>query len=372
MRATVSFRRIVILLLGVLTPVAQPAAAQPQLQLEPVVDGLASPLFLTHAGDGSGRLFVVERAGRVLIVDRSTLQPEPFLDIESRVLSGGERGLLGLAFHPDYARNGRFLVSYTRQADGASVVAEYQVSPDPDRAQTSERVLLTVEQPFANHNGGMIAFGRNGRNLFIGLGDGGSAGDPGNRAQDPDELLGKMLRIDVGDEPYGIPANNPFADGGGRPEIFALGLRNPWRFSLDRNRLLAGDVGQGNREEINRIRRGGNYGWRLTEGTLCYQPPEDCERAGLEPPLTEYRHRNGRCSVTGGYVYRGAAIPELRRTYLFGDYCSGEIFGLRRGRRQILLETDLAIASFGEDETGELYVLDIVTGTVYRIVSAAP
>jgi glucose/arabinose dehydrogenase len=366
-------RLIGVLALGLFMLVAPAAAAPPQLRLEPVVEGLDSPLFLTHAGDGSGRLFVLERAGRILIVDQSVLLPEPFLDIRSRVRSGGEQGLLGLAFHPGFARNGRFFVSYTRQNDGASVVAEYRVSADVDRARRIERVLLTVPQPFGNHNGGMIAFGRDG-DLYIGLGDGGSGGDPGNRAQDADELLGKILRIGVAGRPYDIPPDNPFADGGGRPEIFALGLRNPWRFSFDRKngQLFAGDVGQGHREEIDRIRRGRNYGWRLIEGTRCYRPRVGCEQDGLEPPLTEYRHRRGRCSVTGGYVYRGRAIPQLKGTYVFGDFCSGEIFGLRKGRRAILLDTELAIASFGEDEAGEVYVVDLVAGAVSRIVSAAP
>jgi len=361
--------RIATLLIGLLS--AAPAVAQ--LQLEPVVDGLARPVFLTHAGDGSGRLFVVEQAGRILILEQGGLLPQAFLNIRARVRAGGERGLLGLAFHPRFARNGRYFVNYTRADDGATVVAEYRVSDDPNRSRRVERVLLTVPQPFSNHNGGMIAFGPDGF-LYIGLGDGGGGGDPGNRAQDPGVLLGKILRIDVGERPYGIPEDNPFVAGGGRPEIFALGLRNPWRFSFDRRngRLLAGDVGQGRREEIDRIRRGRNYGWRILEGTRCFQPSEDCERTGLEPPLTEYRHRRGRCSVTGGYVYRGRAFPELEGTYLFGDLCSGEIFGLRQGRRSILLDSELTIASFGEDEAGELYVLDHSGGAVHRIAGTAP
>ena len=342
-----------------------------ELRLQPVVDGLEQPVFLTHAGDGSGRLFVLERAGRIRIVEQGALLPEPFLDIRSRVRAGGERGLLGLAFHPRFAQNGRYFVNYTRDSDGATVVAEYRVSPDPDRSRRGERVLLTVAQPFSNHNGGMIAFGRDGY-LYIALGDGGGGGDPGNRAQDPDELLGKILRIDVAGRPYGIPPDNPFAEGGGRPEIYALGLRNPWRFSFDRatGRLLAGDVGQGHREEIDRIVRGGNYGWRRLEGTRCHRPRTGCERPGLVPPLDEYRHRNGRCAVVGGYVYRGRAMSELRGTYLFADLCNGEIFGLREGRRRILLDSVLTIASFGEDEAGEVYVLDHVIGAVQRI--AAP
>jgi glucose/arabinose dehydrogenase len=345
------------------------AAAQPLLHLELVADGLDRPVLVTHAGDGSGRLFVVEQAGRILILDAGELRAEPFLDISEDVSAGGERGLLGLAFHPDYAANGRYFVHYTRAEDGASVIAEFRVSSaDPDRSRRSGRALLTVAQPFANHNGGMIAFGPDGF-LHIALGDGGSRGDPGNRAQDPDVLLGKILRIDVdGQRPYAIPADNPFAAGGGRPEIYALGLRNPWRFSFDRatGRLWAGDVGQGRREEIDLIYGGRNYGWRIFEGTRCFEPPEDCAQSGLKPPRAEYGHTRGRCAVTGGYVYRGEDIRELRGAYLFADYCSGEVFGLRRRARSVLLDTELSISSFGEDEAGELYVVDH-GGAIYRI-----
>jgi glucose/arabinose dehydrogenase len=346
---------------------AATAAAAP-LRLDPVASGLDRPVFVTHAGDGSGRLFVVEQAGVIRILENGALRARPFLDLRDKVVAGGERGLLGLAFHPGFAANGRFFVHYTRQKDGASVVAEFEVSSHPDRSRRRGRTLLTVAQPFANHNGGMIAFGPDGF-LYVGLGDGGSAGDPGNRAQDPDELLGKILRLDVdGRRPYAIPNGNPFADGGGRPEIYALGLRNPWRFSFDRERgrLFAGDVGQSRVEEIDVIRPGRNYGWRILEGSRCFEPPEDCERGGLTRPRAEYRHGRGRCSVTGGYVYRGRAIPELEGTYLFGDLCSGEVFGLRQGRRSLLLATDLRISSFGEDEAGELYVVDH-GGGVYRL-----
>jgi glucose/arabinose dehydrogenase len=344
-----------------------PAGAEIAIDLDLVVDGLTRPVFVTHAGDGSGRLFVVEQAGRILIVENGAVLEPPFLDLTNQVRSGGEQGLLGLAFHPDFATNRRFFVDYTRAADGATVIAEFHAAAlAPDHADPAKRVLLTIPQPFANHNGGMLAFGRGGR-LFIGLGDGGSAGDPGNRAQNPNALLGKILRIDVdGAQPYAIPENNPFANGGGRPEIYARGLRNPWRFSFDRKngRLLVGDVGQERVEEIDIIRRGGNYGWRLMEGSLCYRPTTGCRRSGLELPIAQYQHRYGRCSITGGYVYRGAALPELAGTYLFGDYCSGEIFGLRK---TVLLDTDLRIASFGEDEAGEVYVVDL-GGAVYRIV----
>jgi glucose/arabinose dehydrogenase len=350
-------------------------SAERMIDLHLVVDGLEQPVFVTEANDGSGRLFVLEQAGRILVLKDGKPLEHPFVDLGNRVESGrSEQGLLGLAFHPDFAHNGRFFVDYTRAPDGATVIAELHASPDdPDRAEPQQRVLLTVAQPFANHNGGMIGFGPDGY-LYIGLGDGGSAGDPGDRAQNPDELLGKILRIDVdGEQPYAIPKNNPFADGGGRPEIYALGLRNPWRFSFDPadRRLWVGDVGQNRIEEIDIVERGGNYGWRLMEGRSCFRPTSGCERPGLEPPVTQYEHRHGRCSITGGYVFRGAAVPQLVGTYVFGDYCSGEIFGLRQGEISVLLDPGLSIASFGEDAAGELYVVDHA-GAIYRIVASAP
>jgi glucose/arabinose dehydrogenase len=365
-------RALSALLLSCLMAVsATGAGAQDGLRLEPVVEDLERPVFVGHAGDGSGRLFVVEQAGRILIVNQENLLEPPFLDIAEDVSSGGERGLLGLAFHPQFADNGRYFVHYTRAEDGASVIAEFRVSRDPNRSRPAGRALLTVSQPFANHNGGMIAFGPDGF-LYIALGDGGSAGDPDNRAQDPDVLLGKILRIDVdGRRPYAIPPDNPFVAGGGRPEIYALGLRNPWRFSFDRERgrMYVGDVGQGQREEIDIVRLGGNYGWRVLEGSHCFEPPEGCDRRGLKLPRTEYGHGRGRCAVTGGYVYRGRNVPSLARTYVFGDYCSGEIFGLVRRERSLLLDTDLSITSFGEDEAGELYVVDH-GGAIFRIEAA--
>ena len=362
------WRVVLACLLGACTQ----AGAKTAIGLDRVVDGLTRPLFVTHAGDGSGRLFVVEQAGRIRIVERGAVLEPPFLDLSDQVRSGGERGLLGLAFHPEFATNRRFFIDYTREPDGATVIAEYHAATaSPNRADPLGRVLLTVAQPFANHNGGMLAFGPDG-DLYIGLGDGGSGGDPGNRAQNLGELLGKILRIDVdGARPYAIPAGNPFANGGGRPEIYALGLRNPWRFAFDRadGRLVAGDVGQNRVEEIDVIERGGNYGWPILEGPLCYRPQTGCDPTGLMPPIAHYRHVHGRCSVTGGYVYRGAALPELVGTYLFGDFCSGEIFGFRDHVRSMLLDTDLQIASFGEDANGEVYVVDL-GGAVYRIVGA--
>lgn len=352
--------------------------ALPPLAVTPIVTaGLVQPLYVTHAGDGSGRLFIVEQGGRIRLLSQGTLQSAPFLDISDLVLAGGERGLLGLAFHPDYARNGRLFVSYTRQPDGATVVAEYRRGSQADQADQQERRLMVVPQPFANHNGGMIAFGPDGT-LYIGRGDGGGRGDPDNRGQNPNELLGKILRLDVDrGEPYAIPADNPYASGGGRPEIYALGLRNPWRFSFDRETgsLWVGDVGQYLWEEVDLVVRGGNYGWRLMEGRHCFSPQTGCDRPGLQLPILEYGHEAGRCSITGGYVYRGSSRSALKGLYVYGDYCSGEIFGARleagaqprvNGGPQVLLRSGLRISSFGEDEAGELYVVDH-GGGVYRL-----
>jgi glucose/arabinose dehydrogenase len=378
-----------------LSPVSA-AGPLPAIALEPVVsDGLRHPVYVTHAGDGSGRLFVVEQPGRIRIVkpvaslgfaERPSASPRgeraprgeqgrlldaPFLDITERVRYGGEQGLLGLAFHPDYRKNGRFVVNYVRRSDGSTVIAEFQVSPDPDRSQAAEKRLLVVSQPYPNHKGGMVEFGPDGL-LYIGLGDGGSGGDPENRGQNTAELLGKMLRIDVDrGTPYAIPKDNPFVSGGGRPEIFASGLRNPWRFSFDRQtgELWAADVGQNAWEEIDIVQRGGNYGWRVMEGTHCFLPREGCTRDGLIPPVAEYGHDRGRCSITGGYVYRGSRLPGLRGSYLYGDFCSGEVFALSKGGQQTLLSSGLRIASFGQDQDGELYVVGH-GGTVHRIVEA--
>ena len=346
------------------------------VELAPVVtSGLESPLFLTHAGDGSGRLFVVEQPGRVRVLELGKLLSVPFLDVTERVLFGGEQGLLGLAFHPYYRRNGRFFVNYNRKSDGATVLAEYR-REQPNAASREERVLMVVPQPYANHNGGMIAFGPDGY-LYIGRGDGGSRGDPGNRAQNPHELLGKILRIDVdhGDL-YAIPADNPFAKGGGRPEIYAYGLRNPWRFSFDSytGELWVADVGQNKWEEIDLVTRGGNYGWRTMEGFHCFEPATDCQTAGLTVPIMEYFHEAGRCSIIGGYVYRGTTIASLRGQYLYGDFCSGEIFSFKKSgesgsshRATTILKTPWRLSSFGQDEAGELYLLDH-GGGVYRLV----
>ena len=283
--------------------------------LQPYLSGLSSPLFLTHAGDGTNRIFVVEQGGRIKVVQPGSTTPTVFLDISSRLVAGGEQGLLGLAFHPGYAGNGRFFVDYTRSGDGATVIAEYHVSGDPNVADPTESVLLTIPQPFANHNGGMLAFGFDG-DLYIGMGDGGSANDPGNRAQDINNLLGKILRIDVSvPGTYSSPPDNPFAGATpGADEIFAVGMRNPFRFSFDRltGALWVGDVGQNAWEEVDVVTLGGNYGWRIFEGSHCSgNDPGLCGGSGFTGPVTEYSHVSGRCSITGGYVYRGSsgALP---------------------------------------------------------------
>ena len=347
------------------------------IHLAPLVTaGLEHPLFLTHAGDASQRLFVVEQLGAIRIIEQGVLLKAPFLDLGDRVLTDGpERGLLGLAFHPDYRRNGRFFVNYTRQPDGATVVAEYRRGGAPDAAPRDGRVLMVTMHPESNHNGGMIAFGADGY-LYIGLGDGGGSGDPGNRAQNPHELLGKILRIDVNHgDPYAIPSDNPFVKEGGRPEIYAVGLRNPWRFSFDFHQaeLWVADVGQYKWEEIDLVTRGGNYGWRVMEGFHCFNPETACTTEGLALPVMEYRHEGGRCSIIGGYVYRGRTMPALRGAYVFGDYCSGEVFVFRQsdegGKNSsptVLLKTGFRVSSFGQDEEGEVYVLDH-GGGIYRL-----
>lgn len=345
------------------------ALAQSPIQLTPLITaGLDKPLQAAVAGDGSGRLFILEQGGKIRIW-KGALQPVPFLDISSRVFFGGERGLLGLAFHPQFATNRRLFVDYTRQPDGATVVSEFTAAPDRSTVPAaSERVLMVIPQPFANHNGGMLAFGPGGR-LFVGMGDGGGEGDPLELAQNPRTRLGKILRIDVnGAQPYAIPSNNPIPQGAGRREIFALGFRNPFRFSFDRltGTLYVGDVGQAEREEIDIVGLGQNYGWPRMEGELCFRPATDCFTPDLRLPVATYDHENERCAITGGYVYRGRAIPALYGTYLFADFCSGEIFGLVGNQPTLLLDTDLSIASFAETLDGELFIVDL-GGAVYTI-----
>jgi glucose/arabinose dehydrogenase len=359
---------------------ATPDLDNAAIELRTVVEDLEGPLVATNAGDGSGRQFVVEQIGRIRIVRDGELQEEPFLDVSELITAGGEQGLLGLAFHPEYRTNGRFFINYT-DLEGDTVVAEYRSDPAGADVASPEsaRVLMRVDQPYANHNGGALAFGPDGY-LYIALGDGGSAGDPHNNGQRLDTLLGKLLRIDVdspSDElPYGIPEGNPFVGrDDARPEIWAYGLRNPWRFAFDGDDIWIGDVGQGELEEINRMpaaRAGLNYGWNIMEGDACYEPPTDCDRESLVLPVATYTHDDG-CSVTGGYVYRGS-IASLAGAYIFGDYCSGTIWAVEASGRAEqdpveLLSTDLSISSFGLDERGELYVTDL-GGSVFQVVEA--
>jgi glucose/arabinose dehydrogenase len=363
------------------------AVATPSIALAPVVAGLSNPVFVTESPDSSGRLFIVEKTGTIRIYANGALLPTPFFDIHTSVSTGEEQGLLGLAFHPSFATNHRFYVNYTNAA-GASVVSEYKASTtNPNvRDPASGRVILALKQPYANHNGGNLAFGKDGY-LYIGFGDGGSAGDPGNRAQNLDVLLGKMLRIDVNGTTsttqYRIPASNPFVGKTGRDEIWEYGLRNPWRFSFDKvtGDLWIGDVGQNSWEEVdhgtnksNGPGRALNWGWRVMEGLHCYNPSSGCSTTGKALPLTEYSHAtNGRCAITGGYVYRGAAIPGLVGRYVFGDYCSGEIMAIdvtstRPAPISVLLSSGHPISSFGQDKAGELYVVEL-DGSVQKIVA---
>jgi len=359
---------------------SRPVSAQTSLTLalDSIVTGLSLPVFVTHAGDGSNRLFVVEQAGRIRIFQNGSLLSTPFLDIQNRVTSGGERGLLGIAFHPDYRNNRRFFLNYTNNRPTLkTIIAEYQTSASNSNvAQTTERVLREINQPFDNHNGGQLLFGPDGY-LYIGMGDGGSGGDPQNNAQNLDSLLGKMLRIDVdGAQPYAIPPTNPFVNRSGADEAWAFGLRNPWRFSFDRltGRLFAADVGQTTREEVDIIERAGNYGWRRYEASLCYNPTSGCENPAPEFPfqfpIAEYGRAEG-VSVTGGYMYRGQLFPELIGTYLFSDYGSGRIWGLTETSlgtwtRTELFRSGLSVSSFGEDEAGEVYVVNH-SGSIHRI-----
>ena len=351
--------------------------------LRPVAQGLERPLYLTHAGDGSGRRFILEQTGKIWILDADGRRmTQPFLDA-SRIVSRSanrqysEQGLLGLAFHPDYADNGIFFINYT-DLNGSTVVARYQVSEDADRADAESRqIIFELRQPYANHNGGHIDFGPDGY-LYITLGDGGSANDPLGAGQNLRMLLGKLLRLDVDSaSPYAIPADNPFVtDASALDEIWAYGLRNVWRFSFDRltGDLYHADVGQNQWEEINfqaaESPGGENYGWNVWEGSHRFAGGSADNHV---PPVYEYSHAYG-CSVTGGYVYRGAAIPDLEAAYIFGDYCSGRVWALYRDggltwRGVELMHTGVPISSFGEDEAGELYLIDY-RGTIFRFEAA--
>ncbi len=348
-----------------------------QLSLEEVAGGLEAPVFATHAGDGSSRLFILEKSGTIVAL--SSGQPaQLFLDIRDRVGSrASEQGLLGLAFHPQFAANGLLFVYYTG-TNGDTVISRFQANADRTTADpTTEAVLLTQAQPAANHNGGMLAFGPDGM-LYAGLGDGGAAGDPWGNGQSLSTLLGKIIRLDVdGGDPYAVPADNPFVGRDGvRGEIWAYGLRNPWRFAFDRatGDLYIADVGQNQWEEVNvqpaTSPGGENYGWDIMEASTCFSSGT-CDQSSLVLPVAEYDHSQG-CSVTGGYVYRGTAQPSLQGAYFYGDYCSGRIWALSQDaagqwRSDLLLDTNLQISSFGETEEGEVLVVDY-GGTVYRLV----
>ncbi len=360
------------------TPTSEPNPSALNLQLEMVADGLKQPVFATHAGDGSGRLFIVEKSGTIVALDENVTQPLAFLDITDRVgSSSSEQGLLGLAFDPDFAANGRFFVYYTDR-DGDTVISRFQASDDRTTADPgSEVVLLTQDQPAANHNGGMLAFGPDGY-LYAGLGDGGAAGDRYGNGQNLGTILGTIIRIDSNGDEALVPADNPFVgQDGARPEIWAYGLRNPWRFSFDRatGDLWIADVGQNQWEEINFQPAGSpggeNYGWPITEATHCYEE-NPCDTAGLTMPVAEYEHGPG-CSVSGGYVYRGAQQPAMQGIYFYGDYCSGQIWGLAAGadsqwQNTELLDSGAQISAFGETENGELLLVDY-SGMVYRLVN---
>ena len=376
-------------------PAAKPAAQGdlsrqaggpvPRIALQALPFGFRQPLYLTHAGDGSGRMFVVEKNGTIRIVKGDQVLGTPFLDIASKVRSSGnEQGLLGLAFHPRYAENGRFFVGYTDKA-GRNTVERYQVSADPDRADATTGVtLLSIDDPASNHNGGMVAFGPDGK-LWVGTGDGGASGDRYQNGQNRQALLGKMLRLDVDNgEPYGIPTDNPYVGNAAYlPEIWAIGMRNPWRYSFDRANgdLWIGDVGQNAYEEIHRVPGGSagglNFGWPIMEGLHCYPSGTRCDPGPYDQPVAEYG-RSGGCSVTGGYVYRGPAYPSLHGLYFFGDFCTGKIWSLdpQEGgawRMTEQLQQPLQISSFGEDEAGEVYVVtfsgDANAHRIYRIIA---
>ncbi len=364
-----------------------PAAIAGLADVDAVVmaTGLDNPVAITHAGDN--RLFITLQAGRIVIFENGQIRPQPFLDIRDRVGSGGERGLLSVAFHPAYAQNGFFYVNYT-DLSGTTVIARYRVSADPDMALVgSEAILLEIPQPFNNHNGGQLQFGPDGF-LYVGMGDGGSANDPGCRAQDGASLHGKMLRLDVdqnaGSSPFhGIPASNPFLGSAVADEVWALGLRNPWRFSFDRQTgdLLIADVGQNAREEISfqpaASNGGENYGWKVMEGTVCLgstsgcdAPVPDCNAPEYTPPVLDYNHGGGRCAVVGGYVYRGSEITALFGRYLYGDLCSGTLWAAVRGGSvwptQTLNPSIPGLTTFGEDAAGEIYLAD--GDELYRLI----
>lgn len=338
-----------------------------------VVSGLDSPVDIQFPDDGSGRMFILEQVGRIRVVENGQLLETPFLDLRRQVgTAGNEQGLLGLAFHPNFKDNPYLYVNYTDN-NGDTVIARFRAGGDA-ADPNSEKIILQVDQPFANHNGGGMTFGPDGF-LYIGLGDGGSQGDPNGNGQNTDALLAKILRLDVDQgDPYAIPNDNPFVNGGGRPEVWAYGLRNPWRFSFDKANgdLYIADVGQDLWEEVDYAPAGqgggSNFGWKYYEGSHPYagQPPAG---VNITMPVAEYSHAEGGCSITGGYVYRGA-MTEWNGIYLYGDFCSGKVWGLINSnggwQSQVLFETGANITTFGQDPSGEVYLADR-GGTIYRL-----
>ena len=353
----------------------------PAIRLERIATGLSQPVGLIAPRDGSQRLFIVEQSGTIRIWKKGGVVSEPLLDLRDRVTTGYEMGLLGLALHPEFPKVPRLFVNYTTNTSLHGIrtkIAEFRLGKDSNVVDpATERILLDISQPYPNHKGGHLAFGPDGF-LYIGLGDGGSGNDPHDNAQHLNTLLGKMLRIDVngqlGEVPYRIPPDNPFVgDANARPEIWAYGLRNPWRYSFDAvtGQLYVGDVGQYDREEIDVIRKGGNYGWRRMEGGICTPGVNpSCDQRGLEPPIFDYPTRSGHV-VIGGYVYRGISIPALCGGYLYADYGSGNISAFRYDGRTTaqttLLESHRHITSFGEDERHELYLVDY-QGDIVKII----
>ena len=361
---------VVVVLIAILWPMA--TAAQ-DIGVQLVADGFQAPVFVASP-PGDNRLFVVDQPGQIWIVDDGELLAEPFLNIGDLVGYGGERGLLGLAFHADYASNRRFFVNYTNRG-GDTRIVEYQASSDINRANHGSAVLIIgFNQPAGNHNGGWIGFGPDGY-LYIATGDGGAANDAFGNGQNRDSLLAKILRIDIDNgDPYAIPPTNPWADGGGVPEAFVWGLRNPWRAAFDGEDLYIADVGQGAWEEVSVITiadAGANLGWSTMEGAHCFQP-RPCDEAGLVLPIHEYSHSTG-CSITGGYVYRGSAIPALDGHYFFSDYCNGFVRSFRYVKGSVSDVTSWnvgdvgRVSSFGVDAEGELYIIAL-DGRVFKIV----
>ncbi len=354
-----------------------------------VASGLKRPCFLAAPPGDSSRVVILEQyTGKIMLMKRGAIVADPFLDLGDKIeTSGNEQGLLGLAFHPEYSVNGYFFLNYSRKGDGATVISRFTAHPDRDHADpSSEKLILIFDQPYSNHNGGHLLFGPDGM-LWIGTGDGGAAEDPGNRAQNLSQWLGKMLRIDVNkDVGYNIPPDNPFWNvAGARPEIWAYGLRNPWRYCFDSDgNFYIADVGQYEWEEIHivnaREKKQRNFGWRIMEGKHCFNPPQDCDQTGLEIPQWEYDHQTG-CSITGGEVYYGQAIPELQGHYLFADYCTNRIWSFRFRSGGVTDFKDctselepkdgsdiMNISSFGRDASGELYILDHLEGEVFKLI----